>query len=47
LVDTTRQALLRKAAELAGRDELARRLNPDRKMLPLADLLEQLSDRLK
>jgi hypothetical protein len=63
LVDTTKQALLRKAARLVGHDELARRLNvppnllhvwlrghasiPDRKMLPLADLLEQLSDRLK
>lgn len=60
LVKTTKQALLRKAADLVGHDELAKRLNvprtllevwmrghatmPDRKLLPLADLLEQLGD---
>ena len=54
----TKQELLKRAAELVGREELAARLNvpvtlldvwmrglatmPDRKLLPLADLLDDL-----
>ena len=61
-VGTTKQRLLKKAAQLIGSEKLAAGLNvpvsvldlwmrglatmPDRKMLPLADLLETL-DQLK
>ena len=59
----TKRALLRKAADLVGEDQLAARLRvpvslldvwlrglatmPDRKLLMLADLLEELADRKK
>ena len=60
MADTTKQNLLRMAAQRLGAEELARRLNipeslltawmsghasmPDRKLLVLADLLDQLGD---
>ena len=59
MTQTTNQRLLRKAAELMGKEELATRLNvpqdllkawlsgqvtmPDRKLIPLANVLEQFS----